>query len=74
MSSIEALLEAIEAFLARSGMSATRFGEVAANDRHLVRRLRAGKGITLATADKVRTFISDWRPPKRGSVRARVAA
>ena len=54
---IKALLADIEAFLARSGLTPTKFGIAAVNDGHLVANLRKGQGVTLKTADKVRAFI-----------------
>lgn len=53
----EILLSEVEAFLARSGMPPTAFGELLMNDRHLVRRLRSGRDVTLSTADRIRQFI-----------------
>lgn len=68
----EVLLGEVEAFLDASGMSPSVFGEKLMNDRHLVRRLRAGREVTLTTADRIRGFISEnqKQPPKR---EARVA-
>jgi len=51
------LLADIDAFLRRHNMSASRFGEEAAKDRHLVRRLRGGKSITLRKAQEVYGFM-----------------
>jgi phosphopantothenoylcysteine decarboxylase / phosphopantothenate---cysteine ligase len=51
------LLAEIEAYLARTGATATKFGLAAVNDGHLVANLRKGNGITLKTADKVRAYM-----------------
>jgi len=52
------LLSEIEGFLEKTGMPPTTFGLEAVKDGHLVRWLRAGKGITLDRADKIREFIA----------------
>ena len=51
------LLEEIEAFVRDHRMAETTFGRLAANDGKLVGRLRAGKGITTRTVEKVRAFM-----------------
>ncbi len=70
MSTKEKLMNDIEAFLARSGMSRTRFGEDAAGERSLLKRLERGGQITIETHDRIRAFMRDWRserPKKRAS-------
>jgi len=52
------LLTEIQAFCARSGMAETTFGEKAVRQWRLVAHLRAGKTITLSTAERVREFIA----------------
>jgi phosphopantothenoylcysteine decarboxylase / phosphopantothenate---cysteine ligase len=52
-----ALLAEIEAFLAESGLTPTKFGLSAVNDGHLVANLRHGNSVTLKTADRVRSFM-----------------
>jgi phosphopantothenoylcysteine decarboxylase / phosphopantothenate---cysteine ligase len=54
-----ALLAEIEAFLAETGLTATKFGLAAVNDGHLVANLRKGNSVTLKTADRVRAFIGE---------------
>lgn len=61
MGGTKTLLQEIEAFLKEASLAPTRFGQKSARDNHLVFRLRAGGGITLAKADKVRRFMRDWR-------------
>lgn len=62
MSTREQLIEEIERFLALSGISVTRFGVEAAGERGLLRRLKAGGDVTTETADRIRSYIKDWRP------------
>jgi phosphopantothenoylcysteine decarboxylase / phosphopantothenate---cysteine ligase len=52
------LLTEIEAFLARTGATPSKFGVAAINDGHLVANLRKGHSITLKTADKVRAYMA----------------
>lgn len=58
----EDLLIEIDRFLCRPdvGITETTFGRLAVNDGKFVGRLRDGKGLTLATAEKVRVFIRDY--------------
>jgi hypothetical protein len=73
MSSADALLSEIDAFLQRTGMTQTQFGQEAMNNGSFVRQLRNGYGVTLRTLDKVRAFMSEWdaeqkrRRPRRRS-------
>ncbi len=55
------LLTEIEAFLALTGLTPTKFGIAAVNDGHLVANLRRGNSITLKTADRVRAFMERER-------------
>lgn len=57
----KALLAEIEAFLARSGLTATKFGVAAVNDGHLVANLRKGNSVTLKTVDRVRAYMAQGR-------------
>lgn len=69
MTSREELLSEVEAFLAHTGMPNTTLGALALRDPSFVANLRAGRNITLRTADRVRTFMRGWKPvratPKR---------
>jgi hypothetical protein len=58
------LLEEIESFLETSGMKPTNFGLECLNDSALITRLRAGSDVTLGTADKIRLYMRNWKPPK----------
>ena len=55
------LLEKIDAFLAAHGMSDTRFGELALNDKPFVSQLRGGRRVWPETATKVETFIATYK-------------
>lgn len=57
----QALLAEIEAFLAASGLTPTKFGLAAVNDGHLVANLRRGTSVTLKTADRVRAYMDRER-------------
>ena len=52
------LLAQIEAFLAETGLTPSKFGVAAVNDGHLVANLRKGHSVTLKTADKVRAYMA----------------
>lgn len=66
MSTREQLLEEIDAFLQQTGMTKSVFGTLAANDDKFVERVRAGSGFTVRTLDRVRKFMSDYKPPHKG--------
>lgn len=68
VSSSKKLLAEIEAFLLTHAMAPTAFGVLATKDRHLVRNMRAGRQVTLQTADRIRNFMSTYQsPPRRRS-------
>lgn len=58
----ESLLGVIERFCAREGMPETRFGLAAAEDGHLVRRLREDESMTIRRMQRVLEFIRDNSP------------
>ena len=66
------LLAEIDEFLDRSGMTQTCFGILAMNNSSFVRQLRNGGGVTLRTADRVRTFIRDHKNTKTDKKKRRV--
>lgn len=74
------LLEDVEAYLARHGMSATAFGVAVTSDRHLVHRLRRGVPVSIDTADRIRQYMHAHPVPvqaprrRRGNAPAAVAA
>lgn len=61
MSTIASLLAEIEAFLAETGMKKTVFGREVLNDGAFVKRLQDGGGVTVTTADRVRSYIERQR-------------
>src|SRR5262245_42663293 len=68
-----ALLTEIEAFLADTGLTATKFGLASVNDGHLVANLRRGNSVTLKTADRVRAFMRAPAPAQRADAVAPAA-
>lgn len=57
MSETHPLLPAIEAFLARTGMSATTFGQKALGQWKLVERMRGGGSIGFRQEARLREFM-----------------
>ncbi len=57
MTHAEQFLAEIDAFLERSGMSATAFGKSALNDACFVGDLRKGRKPNLGLVDRVHDFI-----------------
>ncbi len=45
-----------------NGLSATAFGDLYANDRHLVRQLRNGRRLWPETEAKIRKFMAEYTP------------
>lgn len=75
----EKLIQAIEDYLRKTGMSARAFGKAVINDQNLVYHLRAGtRSVTLATVERIDTYMRDNPPPaikkKRAAVESRSAA
>ena len=58
----EPLLEAVERFVAASGLSEITVGRKALNDPHFVRQLRAGRRCWPETEQKVRAFMRESSP------------
>lgn len=54
-----ALLAEIEAYLDASGMGPTVFGLEICNDANLLKRMRAGREIKLAIAERIKTKLAD---------------
>ena len=63
----DSFLAEVEAFLSRTGMSATRLGAIAVGDTRFVHHVRRGRSPRLATADRVREFMRDHRPKKKSA-------
>jgi phosphopantothenoylcysteine decarboxylase/phosphopantothenate--cysteine ligase len=77
MSTTRTLLAEIEAYLASSRLTPTKFGMAAVNDGHLVANLRKGHSVTLKTADRVRAFMERETPrpaadPRKTAARGRI--
>lgn len=53
------LMERIEAFIERHGMTTYAFGEKAIGDKHLVRQLRAGRDLRMSTVDRIERYMVD---------------
>ena len=70
------LIRDIETFLVRTGMAPSMFGEKACGDKHVVRRLRAGRSVTLRRADQIREFMTshEGNGRRRGSATTSAAA
>jgi len=78
ISSRKQLLDEIEAFLVRTGMTPTAFAVHAGiKDREFVARLRAGFDLLTSNMDKARAFMAGYqhtpRPKRRGGA-ARITA
>jgi 2,4-dienoyl-CoA reductase-like NADH-dependent reductase (Old Yellow Enzyme family) len=57
MTSREAFLAEIEAFIRKAGYSATRFGREALKDPRFVHDLREGRSPSIDTVERVRNFM-----------------
>ena len=58
----ELLLKQVETYCKSAGLAESTFGRQAVNDGKLCARLRAGKNVTLETAQKIRAYISRQAP------------
>ena len=61
----EQLLMEIERFLKKTRLPQTKFGQLAANDMSLIKRLRDGHDVRTATADRLREFMREYRDENR---------
>jgi hypothetical protein len=57
-------LKRIEAFCEQHSMGVTTFGRSAIGDANLVANLRAGRSLTLKTANAVVTFMAEHAPDR----------
>ena len=64
MSSMQRLLAEIDAYLIASGLGPTEFGVRADRDRSLMTRLRQGRPVTLAKADRIIAYMRKNPPAK----------
>jgi hypothetical protein len=53
------LMERIDAFTERHGMSPYAFGHKAIGDKHLVSQLRAGRDLRMSTVKRIEQFMAD---------------
>ena len=69
------LIRQIDAFLKRTGMSPTAFGEKAMNERGFVKRLRGGSDLRTATMEKIQDFMirCEKHPKQRRGMYQRAA-
>jgi len=67
----EQFVAEIEAFLTASRMKPSDLGREAIGDPSFVTRLRQGRSPSLATADKVRSFIGRLEAPRANNGRSR---
>lgn len=58
------LLSEIESYCRQAGVAESTFGRQAVNDGKLCSRLRDGKNVTLATAERIRDYIRQNAPPR----------
>jgi hypothetical protein len=61
------LLTEIRDFLESSRMAASYFGKLACNDSSVISRLENGGTVTLRTAVRIKTFISEYQSKKASS-------
>lgn len=59
---LQDFIDEIDAFLARTGMTETRFGISALGDPNFIFDLRSGRDVRLTTVERVRQFMVDYRP------------
>ncbi len=54
------LLKDIDEFRERHALSEWQFGELAVNDRHLLRQLRQGRDLRMSTVERLKVFMSEY--------------
>ncbi|MCB4863200.1 hypothetical protein K7W03_26870 [Sphingobium sp. PNB] len=59
------LLNSISSFCEAHGLSEWQFGELALNDRHLIRQLRDGRDLRMSTVERLKAFMATYRPTKQ---------
>lgn len=64
------LLDDIEAFMKGHRIAPTRLGDEALGDRHFVHQLRRGRRVWPETEEKVRSFMSSYRPGEANQAEA----
>ncbi len=58
---IKKLLDEIAEFRAKTGLTATRFGQLAVGDGNFIRAIGQGRTPSLSTIDKVRHFMRTYK-------------
>lgn len=61
---METLIQDIAAFCAQNGISETRFGDLALNDKPFVKQVREGRRLWPETERKVRDFMAAYVAPE----------
>lgn len=61
------ILKHIESFCAAQNMGVTAFGRRVIGDPNLVANLRAGRSLTLKTANSIVDFMRDYRPEPKAA-------
>ncbi|WP_343518119.1 hypothetical protein [Sphingomonas sp.] len=64
------LLEAVEAFLARTEMKPTRLGLESLGDGGLVKNIREGRSLSLRNAEKLVAFMEEFERKRPEPARA----
>lgn len=67
---VQSLINEIEEFRDGTGMNPTAFGIATVNDGHFIHDLRNGRLPSLATIDKVRSFIRQHEKGRRETASA----
>ncbi len=63
MSARETVVEDVETFLAKTGLSEWQFGMAAVGDHKFLKRLRSGHGVTLTVIEKAERFMREHSVP-----------
>jgi len=58
------IIHDIDHFISEKGIAAATFGQMAMNDRHLVRQLRKGRRLWPETEAKIRNFMASYEAPE----------
>ena len=56
------LIDEIDAFCSRHGLSESQFGILSLNDKNLVPQMRAGRDIRLSTVARIKDWMATYRP------------
>ena len=67
MNAREKIISDVEAFLSETGMSASTFGMLAAQDPRFLAKLKGVHGWTLTVIERVEAFMKSYADQQRGS-------